>query len=506
MPSSPQPFKYSKLNQSEEAALDDKVQSQQIEDSNNNYMSEFDSKKDTAPIPANTLSKICGFLSCLLLLICAVLAIAIAKVLESNAFLKSEYTNYTSSYSFGVLAGLSIDLKEEPCCKFDTHYSCVCCPTTPALLETTFSSFITVLEMYVNTKFILYLGDIAKDPADTAEAYQFFSNYVGKSQIKIPVFPTLGKRDQPKTIENSTQYYEEIYRSWDKMINCYGCPLQPRQHNVKHTFLTGGYYEVVDSSGIRIISVNTNLFLKETPYDSYDIAVKQLAWLKEILQKAADNYEPKILIGGTPPGLSSQEILNSPRSSEVSLQWREEFQSQFIDLLYIYRHRFSAISMGDGQYDLLRKLKYDFAFLTPPCSPYHCTNPAFRVAFLSERDLRLLDFHQYYSPIDFFTRTNRTPRYIFDHSTERIVFGNDVSGPAYLNSYSLSMLLDRILRPADYMWQGVVSTLNVHRGAKRTSAYTIMCTSQYAERSEIEECLRKYKFLSSQSSSDIDEN
>ena len=70
--------------------------------------------------------------------------------------------------------GLSIDIHDEPCCKFDTQYGCVCCPTTPALLETTFSSFITVLEMYVNTKFILYLGDIAKDPADTADTYQFF--------------------------------------------------------------------------------------------------------------------------------------------------------------------------------------------------------------------------------------------------------------------------------------------------------------------------------------------
>ena len=45
--------------------------------------------------------------------------------------------------------------------------------------------------------------------------------------------------------------------------------------------------------------------------------------------------------------------------------------------------------------------------------------------------------------------SNKTPRYIFDHSIERIVFGNEVSGPAYLNSYSLSMLLDTILRPAD---------------------------------------------------------
>ena len=72
MPSSP--VKYSKLNQSEENASQSKHAL--LEDPNSGYMSELEGP----PLPANTLSKICGFFSCLLLLTCAVLAIAIAKV------------------------------------------------------------------------------------------------------------------------------------------------------------------------------------------------------------------------------------------------------------------------------------------------------------------------------------------------------------------------------------------------------------------------------------------
>ena len=60
--------------------------------------------------------------------------------------------------------------------------------------------------------------------------------------------------------------------------------------------------------------------------------------------------------------------------------------------------------MGGVEFELVRLLDKQYMFLTPPCSPQLCSDPVFRVAFLSERDLELLDLHQYYSPIEFFTR------------------------------------------------------------------------------------------------------
>lgn len=60
--------------------------------------------------------------------------------------------------------------------------------------------------------------------------------------------------------------------------------------------------------------------------------------------------------------------------------------------------------MGGVEFELVRLLDKQYMFLTPPCSPRLCSDPVFRVAFLSERDLELLDLHQYYSPIEFFTR------------------------------------------------------------------------------------------------------
>ena len=66
--------------------------------------------------------------------------------------------------------------------------------------------------------------------------------------------------------------------------------------------------------------------------------------------------------------------------------------------------RWSGIFMGGVEFELVRLLDKQYMFLTPPCSPRQCSDPVFRVAFLSERDLELLDLHQYYSPIEFFTR------------------------------------------------------------------------------------------------------
>ena len=66
--------------------------------------------------------------------------------------------------------------------------------------------------------------------------------------------------------------------------------------------------------------------------------------------------------------------------------------------------RWSGIFMGGVEFELVRLLEKQYMFLTPPCSPRQCSDPVFRVAFLSERDLELLDLHQYYSPIEFFTR------------------------------------------------------------------------------------------------------
>ena len=119
-------------------------------------------------------SRLCGFISCVLVAGCVCVSIAIAKLLTENKFLQSPYTNYTSSYSFGVVSDFQLDLSSEKCCDYDTDFSCLCCPNTPTLLNATFQSFVKVLRMYVNTKFIFYLGNIANKHNETIQTYSYF--------------------------------------------------------------------------------------------------------------------------------------------------------------------------------------------------------------------------------------------------------------------------------------------------------------------------------------------
>lgn len=129
----------------------------------------------TKPKPSIfSTSKICGFFSCILVAGCVCVSIALAKLTTENKFLQSPYTNYTSSYSFGVVSDFHLDLSLEKCCQFETDYSCICCPNNPTLLNATFHSFVKVLRMYVNTKFIFYLGNIASKPNQTIQTYSYF--------------------------------------------------------------------------------------------------------------------------------------------------------------------------------------------------------------------------------------------------------------------------------------------------------------------------------------------
>ena len=127
-------------------------------------------------------SKICGTISCILITSCVFLSIAIAKLVAENRLLQSQYTNYTSSYSFGVISDIQLDLHSTECCTYETEYSCLGCPNTPALLNATFASFVTVLKMYVNTKFILYLGNIASKADNTLHTYSYF-RWVGSARF-----------------------------------------------------------------------------------------------------------------------------------------------------------------------------------------------------------------------------------------------------------------------------------------------------------------------------------
>ena len=129
--------------------------------------------KDTKTSFFNT-SKICGIISCSLVAACVVASIAIAKILAENKFLQSAYTNYTSSYSFGIISDIELDLSSDKCCSFGTNYSCLCCPNNKNLLNATFISLVKILKMYVNTKFILYLGNVASRPNQTIETLSHF--------------------------------------------------------------------------------------------------------------------------------------------------------------------------------------------------------------------------------------------------------------------------------------------------------------------------------------------
>lgn len=452
----------------------------------------------TKPKPSIfSTSKICGFFSCILVAGCVCVSIALAKLTTENKFLQSPYTNYTSSYSFGVVSDFHLDLSLEKCCQFETDYSCICCPNNPTLLNATFHSFVKVLRMYVNTKFIFYLGNIASKPNQTIQTYSYFSDFIRGSAVNIPVYPTLGIND--RTLENSKLFYAELYPSWIDLINCFGCPLAADDESVKDTITTGGYYAISTSYGAKIISINTNLFLKNATFEEKAEGEGQIAWLEKVLlASTADTSKSKMLIGGTAPGYSTKQIWKKKSGSTEPTrgEWDPYFLKKFTSLLSTHQFRWSGIFMGGVEFELVRLLDKQYMFLTPPCSPRLCSDPVFRVAFLSERDLELLDLHQYYSPIEFFTRVGKAPKYMFDYSYERVIFGSQQPrGPVYLNTYSISQFYLSLIESFNLpRWETLSFTKKIDKDDGFGSPLVTYCTTQNSNITLQLECLKKYKF------------
>eukprot|EP00116_Pleurobrachia_bachei_P004093 sb/3464355/ len=453
-------------------------------------------RSTTTPSTSITPSGVLGAISCLLFTGCIFLSIAIARLLAENHFLQSQYMNYTSSYSFGVVSDLYLDTTpHQTCCEFETNFSCLCCPTNPALLNATFQSLVAVLRMYVNTKFILYLGNIAHHQNQTVQTYAYFRDFIKQSEVSIPVFPTLGAHDRPTT-EVSTLFYSEIFASWSELIGCFGCPLAPPSNGVKETFVKGGYYSITSTYGVRIISLNTNLFLDDATVAEKAQGHEQINWLEDVLDNSRTIIKGKIMIGGTAPGHSNILVprKNSPTSSQ---KWDENLQLKFTTLISKHQYRWAAIMFGGAEFELVRALDRQYMFLSPPCSPLLCSQPAFRVAFLSERDLELLDLHQYYSPTEFFTRVGKAPKFMFDYSYERVIFGSEQPrGPVYLNTFSIRQMYESLVTDSFDLgrWEALVDTKKIDKVGVHTSPLITFCLAKYSNVTLQRDCLGKFKY------------
>lgn len=159
------------------------------------------------------------------------------------------------------------------------------------------------------------------------------------------------------------------------------------------SFRSGGYFSSWIDEKIKVISLNTlyffkNNFMAENCQSCSSPGTIQLIWLESELNDIRDRGNKALIIGHIPPleifyhescldGLSS--LLNI-YSSIISLQ---TFGHIHIDDFFILKYR---------------KIPISFALVSPALSPVF--NPSYRIYELDKQDGSLVDYHQFYAPLN----------------------------------------------------------------------------------------------------------
>lgn len=159
------------------------------------------------------------------------------------------------------------------------------------------------------------------------------------------------------------------------------------------TFKTGGFFSVWAVEKFKIISLNTlyfskNNFLAENCKSGSSPGFIQLEWIASELKDAQEKGGKVLLAGHIPP---------------LEIFYHENCLEGLIDLINTYSDIISFQTYGHIHIDdffILKhtKIPISVALVSPSLSPVF--NPSYRIYEVDVNDGSLIDYHQFYSPLN----------------------------------------------------------------------------------------------------------
>ncbi|CAE1299558.1 SMPDL3 [Acanthosepion pharaonis] len=213
----------------------------------------------------------------------------------------------------------------------------------------------------------------------------------------VTIYPTIGNHDafpsNQMPADEGRDYYDQLLK-----VSNWNILLKPEEQD---QFLKGGFYSCLIRPGLRIISLNTNLYYsldKETV--SKTDPGNQLQWLDQQLRYASDHGEKTILMAHVPPG-SFERSLN--------ITWMyTAFNDRLVDILKKHNHVISAQIYGHEHTDSFKiiydgKIPVSVLLMAPAVSPMNSSlpgvgpnNPGIRLYFYRRTTGEIINYHQYY--------------------------------------------------------------------------------------------------------------
>jgi sphingomyelin phosphodiesterase acid-like 3 len=212
------------------------------------------------------------------------------------------------------------------------------------------------------------------------------------------------------------------------------------QQTFLSTFTSGGYYSAEPlGSQLLVIGLNSNSFVAGSPTSVE--SGPELGWLNSQLASAQAAGQKVWILMHVPPGANSQGMAKDTPGqldeSNVSMNWRADVQSTFLQTLAKYPRTIALILAGHTHMDEYRILPSGNVLeQLPGISPCFGNNPAYKVLMISKDTLAPTDYESFaYDP----SITAAQFESLYKFST---AYG--IQGPVTFN-YSLQQLYSQFL-------------------------------------------------------------
>ncbi|KAF7690498.1 acid sphingomyelinase-like phosphodiesterase 3a [Silurus meridionalis] len=250
-------------------------------------------------------------------------------------------------------------------------------------------------------EFIIWTGDspphVPADKLSTDTVINMISNMthtIRQFFPQLPVYPALGNHDywpQDQLPPNQDDIYQAAARIWSPWL----------KKDALTTLRKGGFYSQLIKPGLRLVSLNTNLY-----YSPNKVTVNmsdpagQYQWLQDTLELSKQSMEKVYVIAHVPVGYlpfakstTAMREGDNEKLVEIFRNYSDVIQGQF----YGHTHRDSMMVLLDYTGKPVNSI-----FVTPAVTPYrsvlekYSNNPGVRMYLYNSEDYGLQDLWQYY--------------------------------------------------------------------------------------------------------------
>jgi len=323
------------------------------------------------------------------------------------------------------------------------------------------------------------INDIAQSLREIRDAYG----------SDVRVFPMLGNHDSYPDFQYPERgpfyIYEAAAKAWADFL---------KPESIK-TFRMGGYYTEVIEPGLRIIVVNTALYfignLAISP--TLDDPGGQLAWMRDVLQKAKDAGERVFVAAHVPPG-ATMDVVPELWSSynDQYIRAFEGFNGNTVVASFYGHHHWSTFRIiTDENVSVVQNDNSHVGFVSNSLTPDMNVNPVFtEFSYMTKAPYTVIDRSYEFINI---TQANLVGHYEFTKAKSyKHIFGVNSLDAESMNKAIIRMRNDPRLFRAYYQDLRAHSPVGDTECQDRGCQIVQLCGMNYTLTQAIRDCVARY--------------